>query len=393
MRPSKAIARLAEVEVFAVEDRSAQIIWRGSQPATISVDGQQRSGSPVAGPVAVDIDDLAPGQAHEIVLRTHRREHRVEIRTLTSPPGGELGRIATISDLHFGARRFGLWFAPSDADGTPLEQRHPQRCARSAVSDLHRWGADLLVIKGDCTEHGRAVEWDSIGRFLDEIDIPVIITAGNHDTKGLRGSIGYAEGLARIGREPRPVQSADIHGARLIVADSTVTGRGFGTLEPIRDEILELAGTTSDPVILMFHQHLHHHRIPRMWPLGVFRPEARRFIADLSAANPAALVTTGHSHRNRRSDIAGVPITEVGSVKDHPGGWAGYVLHEGGIRQVIRRLADPAALAWTDEAALAVGGIWARWSPGTIAQRCFSHAWSTNRPAAAAPADMAGRLP
>jgi hypothetical protein len=41
-------------------------------------------------------------------------------------------------------------------------------------------------------------------------------------------------------------------------------------------------------------------------------------------------------------------VTEVGSPKDYPGTWAGYVVHEGGIRQVVRRVAAPEVIRWTE---------------------------------------------
>ena len=43
-------------------------------------------------------------------------------------------------------------------------------------------------------------------------------------------------------------------------------------------------------------------------------------------------------------------VTEVGSTKDHPGTWAGYLVYEGGIVQTVRRIMDPTALAWTERA-------------------------------------------
>jgi hypothetical protein len=68
-------------------------------------------------------------------------------------------------------------------------------------------------------------------------------------------------------------------------------------------------------------------------------------------------------------------ITEVGSPQHYPGTWAGYVVHEGGIRQVVRRVAAPDAIAWTEQTRRSVLGVWARWSPGRIQDRCFSIAW------------------
>ena len=88
-------------------------------------------------------------------------------------------------------------------------------------------------------------------------------------------------------------------------------------------------------------------------------------------------VTSGHTHRHRRRRHGTAVITEVGSPKDFPGTWAGYVVHEGGIRQVVRRIARPDVLRWTERSAAAAFGLWCRWSPGTLDDRCFAHTWPT----------------
>jgi hypothetical protein len=95
----------------------------------------------------------------------------------------------------------------------------------------------------------------------------------------------------------------------------------------------------------------------------------------LDRAAPGALLTAGHSHRHRRRTHRSVTITEVGSPKDYPGTWGGYVIHEGGIRQVVRRIADPTCIAWTEYTRRAALGVWGRWSPGQLDARNFSHVW------------------
>jgi hypothetical protein len=68
-------------------------------------------------------------------------------------------------------------------------------------------------------------------------------------------------------------------------------------------------------------------------------------------------------------------VAEVGSPQDFPGTWTGYVIYEGGIRQVVRRVAAPEALAWTESTKGCFAGLWGHWSPGTLPQRCFTHPW------------------
>ena len=68
-------------------------------------------------------------------------------------------------------------------------------------------------------------------------------------------------------------------------------------------------------------------------------------------------------------------LTEVGSPKDHPGSWAAYEGYETGIVQTARRIADPAAIRWTQHTWRTVGTMWGRWSPGRLSDRCFVHLW------------------
>jgi hypothetical protein len=129
---------------------------------------------------------------------------------------------------------------------------------------------------------------------------------------------------------------------------------------------------------------MHHHpqrfRLPTFIPKGIPGPEAKRFLEAVAAANPDTLVTTGHTHRHRRHRWTPVPVTEVGATKDYPGTWTGYVVHEGGVRQVVRRIEEPSCLQWTERTRRAALGAWRWWSPGTLDDRCFSITWSARAP-------------
>ena len=81
----------------------------------------------------------------------------------------------------------------------------------------------------------------------------------------------------------------------------------------------------------------------------------------------------GHTHRNRRYRVRGIDVIEVGSTKDYPGQWAGYSVYEGGIRQVVRRVSQPDVIAWTEMTGRALGGLWRRWSPGSLADAMLDH--------------------
>ena len=123
------------------------------------------------------------------------------------------------------------------------------------------------------------------------------------------------------------------------------------------------------------------HQQPMRWPIPTYLPagipaaEAHRALTALGAANPRTLVTSGHTHRHRRRHVGPVTVTEVGSTKDFPGTWAGYEVHEGGIVQTVRRIAEPSCIRWTDHTRRAALGVWQLWAPGRLADRCFTRTW------------------
>ena len=67
-----------------------------------------------------------------------------------------------------------------------------------------------------------------------------------------------------------------------------------------------------------------------------------------------------------------VPFVEVACTKDYPGAWAEYRVYEGGYTQVVRRVAAPAALAWSERGRTMIQGIYRDLVLGTIDDRCFT---------------------
>src|SRR5438874_11992894 len=135
--------------VFAVEDTSAQLTW-GDGPD---------------GPGARDITGLAADADHVV--------DGIHFRTLAPPPGEELFRFATVSDMHVGDRDFGL----VSHFVKPLQQLGPPTfaldCAGAALREAVDWGAQLIVVKGDMTRRGEPVEFAEFGRRLAAQPVPV----------------------------------------------------------------------------------------------------------------------------------------------------------------------------------------------------------------------------
>ena len=321
---------------------------------------------------AVVVDELSPATAFEVVVDGRRL---TTATTLAPPPGRLRSRVATVSDIHVGdGWTFGV--LPTVHDGAAAGETPVVRATRAAVDELTRWRPDLLVGKGDLTHHGHPEEWRSAAGLLTGTGLPVIATVGNHDVR--REAVDGRPHMAEAGIDLalRGIVVRDLPGIRVVAVDATMPARHPGSFRASGRALLDAVGDAPGPVLVAVHHQFQRLPVPTHWPPGVLGPESGRFLRKLAAANRNVLVTSGHTHRNRARVLHGVVVTEVGSPKDHPGAWGGYAVHEGGIRQVVRRVADPDTLRWTEATRRALFGIWGRWSPGRLADRCFTHHWS-----------------
>lgn len=397
---------------FAVEDRSVQLTWpclpapsvtwevgpkqvevEASQPALFRRVGRppRRLSLPVSvgwpvpgyaapgvgGPGSVVIEGLEPSTRYDVVVSGPgiARQAVTSFTTLAPPPGRLLTRFATINDIHLGDRRFGGMHTIDDVAPLPAGwEPFPLRCARAAIDEAAAWGAELLVVKGDLTRESEPVEFHETGRLLAASPIPVAAILGNHD---VRTDVDGRALLAEHGIVvPDGAWARDLPGIRIIGGHTPVPGHHRGQITPEhRAELVRLAKEGPAPVFVAIHHQLQLTRWAHYYPPGVPENDARRFLEALAAACPAAMVASGHTHRNRRHRFGPLTMVEVGSTKDYPGEWAGYAVYEGGIRQVVRRIAAPSVLGWTEPSALALGGVWGHWSVGTLADRCFTLCW------------------
>lgn len=366
------------LEVFGTGTTWIQLTWSalGPGPVEVRCGGQTVSVDADGGPGAATVTDLAPGHAHRIHISGAGLPEPVpplEARTLLPPPGELLHRIATVSDTHIGSRSTG--FLHTIIEKPEPDEVHPVRCARAALREARAWGVDELIVKGDLVDHSRPEWWAQAASVLEELDVPISVVPGNHEWSG-RGDGDPAAGLARHGLQlVTDVAHLDRPGVRVVLVDSTIPGQDPGRVSDVLDRTLDIASSTDLPLLVAMHHQPLRWRVPTYLPAGIPGPEAEHFLRALGRANPRALVTSGHTHRHRRRHVGPVTITEVGSTKDFPGTWAGYEVYEGGVVQTVHRIADPSCIRWTDHTRRAAFGVWQLWSPGRLADRCFTRTW------------------
>lgn len=302
-------------------------------------------------------DDLAPDTEHDV--------DGFAFRTLPEP-GELLSAVATVNDVHFGETVCGI-IEGTDIGPTfssaPGEPPYPEVMNGGAVAEIVALDPDAVVVKGDLTNGGTDAEVDAFLACYAPLADRMTWVRGNHEShQGLqRGAV--------------PVQVVDLPGVRIVLLDTSVEGVENGGLDADQLEQLDtLAAEADRPVLVMGHHHA--------WnPDSAERPE-RYFgivpddsekLVEVVARRPRIVgVTAGHTHRNRVRRFAAtgaVPWIEVSCVKDFPGAWAEYRVHEGGIVQVFHRISTPAALAWSETTRPMYGGLYADYALGTVADR------------------------
>lgn len=309
-------------------------------------------------------EGLAPGTDYEF--------DGLAFRTLPRPVGELLCRVATANDVHFGETECGVVegmdLGPAYTVG-PGEEPYPELMNRCAIAEMTTLDPAAVVVKGDLTSVGAPAEYD---RFLNfyrtAFGDRLVHVRGNHDAKP---GVSFAAW---------PVQLVELPGLRLAVLDTSLEGRPSGQLTGEQlawlDDAAAAAGRDGFPMLVMGHHH--------PWDPGSTRQPGYFGIDPDSSEGLVAVVArrtaivgyfAGHTHRNRvrRFEATGeVPYVEVACVKDFPGAWAEYRVYEGGVLQVLHRVADPAALAWTEHTREMFGGLYQHYAFGSsLADRCF----------------------
>lgn len=306
-------------------------------------------------------DELKPGTDYDL--------EGFAFRTLDHP-GELLATFAAVNDVHFGEEVCGE-VTGADIGPTvrvePGEDPYPETMNRAAVAEMAAIDPQAVLVKGDLTAEGTTAEYDAFRAVYEPVfGDRLMVVRGNHE------SYNHAEFAAD------PFQRVDLDGATLVLLDTSVNGSPAGSLTASQLEQLDTVAAEADRPVLVFG---HHHVGDRNSPERADQTfgidlDASEALVELVARRPAIRgYFAGHTHRNRvrRFEVTGdVPWVEVSCVKDFPGGWAEYRVHEGGILQIFHRISSPAALSWSDRTRHMYEGLYEDYAFGALSDRCFS---------------------
>jgi Icc protein len=323
----------------------------------------------------VGVDQAVRHHGHHVERReglTPDTDHDwdgVPFRTL--PAVGELlTTFATVNDVHFGEEVCGL-ISGSDIGpvfrSDPGDPPYPEVMNRAAIGEMATLDPAAVVVKGDLTSNGTTEEYEAFrAAYEPAFGDRLLVVRGNHES--------YHH--SRVASDPFQVR--DLPGARLVLLDTSIDGAVAGTLSD--DQMDELDATLADadrPVLVFGHHPLGDRNSPEASDrdFGIDVDVSERLVRLAGRRSRFAGYFAGHTHRNRVRRFAGsgdVPWVEVACVKDYPGAWAEYRVHEGNVVQVMHRISTPEALAWSDRTRHMYEGLYHDYAFGKLADRCFS---------------------
>lgn len=304
---------------------------------------------------------LEPGTQHEIDGFVFE----------TLPDLGErLATFATVNDVHFGEEVCGILDGFENSAlfrSEPGEDPYPEVMNRGAIAEMQAIHPDTVVVKGDLTANGTREEYEAfLAAYEPAFGDRLVHVRGNHD--------GYnGEDYAAF-----PMQLVDLPGARLAVLDTTRPMHTQGRLTSDQLAWLDDVAGEADVPVLVFGHHHPWDPASNQRPAGYFgiNPDDSERLVEVIARRPSIRgYFAGHTHRNRVRHFAAtgdVPFVEVACVKDFPGSWAEYRVHERGVLQIHRRISSPRALAWSEKTRGMFEGIYPQYSFGELEDRCFA---------------------
>jgi 3',5'-cyclic-AMP phosphodiesterase len=296
------------------------------------------------------------------------------VTTLPRPPGRRLGTIATVNDVHFGEEECGKLGTAEELGPVfttpPPETPYWQTMNDGAIAEIEALDADAVVAKGDLTNVGSEAEYELFRRAYDRLGPRMHHVRGNHD----------AMTTPTIACDHVPF-AVDVPGATLAVLDTVRPGTDRGRISAEQLEWLDaLAASSTAPVLVFGHHHPWGLNAPdrNATYFGINPDDSDALYALIARRESIAGYFAGHTHRNRVRrfpQARDVPIVEIACVKDYPGAWAEYRLHEGGYTQIVRRIGTPDAMAWTEKTRRMFAGLYRDYALGGLADRAFTYTY------------------
>lgn len=394
------------------EPAGAEIIW-GTEPNRLDrLADSERTDTPYH---RVELTGLEPGRTYYYRARSDGRyavpteltmtdgdavnsdgvriddDEPFQFTTPQPPPGRFLYSVVLCNDLHLGETTAGLVGDIPGIQGIqqiPGERPYPVIMTEALLADVDALGASYLLAAGDLTAEARPDEVAQSRELLERFGsqgTDWFATRGNHDRAhdgdeytscpvgDWQGHDCFAGGY--FPSDTETWLTTDFNGLRIIGIDTYDKPGGGGDAGALRPEQMDwfrttLAENPEQPTIVFGHHPLVVEASPYPDSDGdrLDADQADEIIALYRDTPGVFLHHAGHTHRNHRSEIDGLPGVvhqEVAAAKEYPGGFTLLRVHEGGYALNFHKSTSDEARAWSERSRMQIGGSWPQFSLGS----------------------------
>jgi 3',5'-cyclic AMP phosphodiesterase CpdA len=206
-------------------------------------------------------------------------------------------RFVHLTDLHVNAP--GL-----DDPGLLTDTTVTLRHALELIAALDE-KPEFVVASGDLSNRGDAASYQALKEILDDLDVPLLLALGNHDTRA-----GFHEGYRGVASDAPWFMSAVHGGVHVITLDSLVPGRIGGNLDNEQFEFLarELDAYPDAAKLVIVHHPPDIGDIPDPDTWHYLDRGASDRLGAMLQGRHVAGVLSGHVHYDSVSIWNGVPL-------------------------------------------------------------------------------------
>ena len=230
--------------------------------------------------------------------------------------------IAQISDSHI--------------DPQSAQLKHRLEDLRRVVDSLNLLvpAPDVVIHTGDVVHNGSQEKYDLASSILGDLDVPLHVCPGNRDDRNLIVK-NFLTGTIVAADSPFLQYSIDHYSVRLVAVDTLSATTNMGDYCQQRADALRemLAQKPNKPTVLFMH-HPPFEIVESTYPFQFENWETIDYLTQVLKENTQVKqIFCGHTHRNVKSQLVGVPASTVPSVAvdlrldDIPIGTAAYPVY------------------------------------------------------------------
>lgn len=159
---------------------------------------------------------------------------------------------------------------------------------------LSKFKIDLIVVTGDLCDDGTDQDYKTLKKYMDSLNIPTIVTLGNHDDK----KAFYKGWLNQESNEPY-MDKFEIDGYSFLSFDNSAYGEAEGCVNEERLMWLK-ENVSKNTIVLTHHQFQDEPGIPKL-------KDGEKLLNVLKQKPPIA-VLNGHTHWIKQMVLENIPV-------------------------------------------------------------------------------------